>query len=98
MYFATPRQSQKAKNLMHQPWAIVHAGDADDVIILEGPVEQVSAVDDLARITTESMKKYVDPHTGAKATTPNEADVVRAGYACDHLGIWRGGDTNGSVC
>ena len=32
VYFATPRQSQKAKNLAQQPWVIVHAGDGDDVI------------------------------------------------------------------
>src|SRR5262245_59047983 len=55
LYFATQRQSQKAKNLMRQPWAIVHAGDGDDVIILEGLVEEVSDVDDLARINAEYM-------------------------------------------
>ena len=36
----------------------------------------VSAVDDLAHITTEYMNKDVDPHTGAKATIPIEGDVV----------------------
>jgi nitroimidazol reductase NimA-like FMN-containing flavoprotein (pyridoxamine 5'-phosphate oxidase superfamily) len=38
IYFITRRDMQKAKNLAHQPWIVVHAGDGDDVILLEGPV------------------------------------------------------------
>jgi general stress protein 26 len=47
IYFITRRDMQKAKNLAHQPWIVVHAGDGDDVIILEGPVEIVTDQEEL---------------------------------------------------
>ena len=76
IYFATFRDSQKAKNLMQQPWVIVHAGDGDDVIILEGSAEEVRDPDDIARIDADYMNKYVDPHSGAKATLLYTGDIV----------------------
>jgi PPOX class probable F420-dependent enzyme len=76
VYFATPRQSQKAKNLRRQPWVIVHAGDGDDVLILEGTATEVSDPDDLARLNADYREKYVDPHSGAQAIIPNEGDIV----------------------
>lgn len=41
IYSATHRDSQKAKNLAHQPRVVIHAGDGDDVIILQGTTEVV---------------------------------------------------------
>ena len=76
IYFATQRHSQKAKNLVQQPWVVVHAGDGDDAIILEGSAAEVTDPDDLTRINADYMEKYVDPHSGAKATIPNDGDVV----------------------
>jgi hypothetical protein len=35
LYFATHESSQKARNLERQAWLVIHAGDGDDVIILE---------------------------------------------------------------
>lgn len=76
IYFATPRQSQKAKNLARQPWIIVHAGDGDDVIILEGSAEEVTAQEELAHVNEHYMEKYVDPYSGAKASVLNKGDMV----------------------
>ena len=39
--FITQRSTQKARNLATQSWVVVHAGDGDDAIILEGRVEIV---------------------------------------------------------
>ena len=39
LYFISGRHLQKAKNLARQPWIVVHAGDGDDVSIMQGPVE-----------------------------------------------------------
>src|SRR5205085_11748194 len=42
LYFATHESSQKARNLERQAWVVIHAGDGDDVIILEGVAEIVT--------------------------------------------------------
>jgi len=90
IYFATQRSSQKAKNLARQPWTVVHAGDGDDVIILEGIAEQVTDADMIARINANYMQKYVDPHSGALATIPNEGDVVYRVHV-KHVMTWEYG-------
>jgi hypothetical protein len=90
IYFATPSRSQKALNLRQQPWAIIHAGDGDDAIILEGPVQEVTLPDQLASINASYMEKYVDPHSGAKATIPNEGDVVYC-VQVQHVMVWEYG-------
>lgn len=76
IYFITGRSTQKARNLAHQPWAIVHAGDGDDTIILEGPTEIVTDRDELRHVDEQYRQKYVDPHSGARATVFNEGDDV----------------------
>jgi hypothetical protein len=74
VYFITRRDTQKARNLAHQPWTIVHAGDGDDAIILEGVAEIVRDQEELERVDAAYMEKYVDPHSGAKASIFNEYD------------------------
>jgi PPOX class probable F420-dependent enzyme len=74
IYFTTPHSSQKARNLAQQPWVVIHAGDGDDVIILEGAVEIVTSRDQLEQINQAYMEKYVDPHSGAQATIFNAGD------------------------
>jgi PPOX class probable F420-dependent enzyme len=78
IYFISERRLQKSKNLAHQPWIIVHAGDGDDVIILEGPVEIVTDRAELKIVDAAYRAKYVDPGSGAQATIfePN-ADLYR---------------------
>lgn len=50
----------------------------------------VSAVDNLAGTTTEYLDTYADPHTGAKATIPNEGDMVYC-VRVTHLITWEYG-------
>ena len=59
---------QKAKNLAHQAWIVVHAGDGDDVILLEGRAEIVTKREEMERIDEAYRAKYVDPGSGAQAT------------------------------
>ena len=68
MYFVTGRHTQKAKNLAHQAWTIVHAGDGDEAIILEGTATIVTNAKEQQRVNAGYMEKYVDPHSGAQAT------------------------------
>ena len=68
LYFTTPRRSQKGRNLMHQPAIVVHAGDGDDVVILEGVAHVVTDQDELARVDAAYLAKYVDPRSGARAS------------------------------
>jgi PPOX class probable F420-dependent enzyme len=68
LYFISERRLQKSKNLARQPWIVVHAGDGDDVIILEGPVEIVTDRDELENVDAAYRAKYVDPGSGAQAT------------------------------
>ena len=76
LYFATGEKTQKAKNLAHQNWVVFQAGDGDDVIILQGCAERITNTDELERINTHYMAKYVDPFSGTQATIPNEGDQV----------------------
>ena len=41
LYFATSRRSVKGRNLAHSPGLVVHLMSANDVVILEGEVEEV---------------------------------------------------------
>jgi hypothetical protein len=76
VYFTTRDDTQKARNLAVQSWAIAHAGDGDDVIILEGSVEKVGDRVDQERVDAAYRAKYVDPHSGAQATIFNERDAL----------------------
>ena len=68
LYFISDRRLQKSKNLKRQPWIVVHAGDGDDVIILEGSVQIVTDAEELNRVDSAYRTKYVDPGSGAQAT------------------------------
>ena len=68
LYFISERSLQKSRNLVRQPWIVVHAGDGDDVIILEGPVEIVTDRAELEKVDAAYRAKYVDPGSGAQAT------------------------------
>ena len=78
LYFISGRSLQKSKNLARQPWIVVHAGDGDDAIILEGPARIVTDREELDRIDAAYQAKYVDPGSGAQATIfEPEADLYR---------------------
>lgn len=78
VYFISDRRLQKAKNLSRQPWIVVHAGDGDDVILLEGRAEIVTDRSELERVDEAYRAKYVDPGSGAQASIfEPEADLYR---------------------
>jgi PPOX class probable F420-dependent enzyme len=76
IYFASGERGQKVRNLARQPWVIVHAEDADDVIILEGPSVVVTDPAERARVNAAYMEKYVDPGSGARATIAPNTDIL----------------------
>jgi PPOX class probable F420-dependent enzyme len=90
IYFITRRDMQKARNLAHQPWIVVHAGDGDDVIILEGRVEIVTDQEELQRVNTAYGDTYVAPRTGARDTIFQEGtDLYRVNVK--HVMTWEYG-------
>lgn len=75
LFFITARTTQKARNLGGQPWIVAHAGDGDDVLMVEGPARRVTAATDLDRVDAAYRAKYVDPVSGARASIfDNAAD------------------------
>ena len=90
LYFISGRELQRSKNLAQQPWVVVHAGDGDDVIILEGPSEVVTETEELNRVDATYRAKYVDPGSGAQATIfePN-VDLYRVHVK--HVMAWEYG-------
>lgn len=90
IYFLAKRTTQKVTNLAHQAWVVVHAGDGDDVIILEGPVTVVADPDELARVGAQYREKYVDPHSGARATI-DDANAVVYCVRVRHVMAWEYG-------
>jgi hypothetical protein len=81
---------QKSKNIAHQPWIIVHAGDGDDVIILEGPADIVTDCAELEKVDAAYRAKYVDPGSGAQATIfEPDADLYRVDVK--HVMAWEYG-------
>lgn len=90
LYFISGRRLQKSRNLARQPWIVVHTGDGDDVIILEGMAEVVTDRSELARVDSAYRAKYVDPGSGAQATIfEPEADLYRV--SVEHIMAWEYG-------
>ncbi len=67
IYFTSGPKGQKVKNLASQPAIVVHAGDGDDALILEGVASLVTSLEERAYVNQAYMQKYVDPHSGTKA-------------------------------
>jgi general stress protein 26 len=57
-YFGTDRRSRKARNLASNPVMAVHLESGDDVIIVEGPAEEVTDRTVLGQIDKGYAKKY----------------------------------------
>ena len=63
LWFGT--EGQKVRNLAVQPYAVVHLDSADDVIMVQGPVEIVRDAARVAVAAEAFRVKYVDGETGA---------------------------------
>jgi nitroimidazol reductase NimA-like FMN-containing flavoprotein (pyridoxamine 5'-phosphate oxidase superfamily) len=76
VYFTTKGHSRKARNLAEQPAITLHNGDGADPIIIKGDAELVTDQQELDRLDRAYGEKYVDPHSGARATIVVEGDVA----------------------
>lgn len=56
--FGTSRHSRKALNLARDPRVVVHSESGDEVVILEGVVEELQAREQLADYYAELSRKY----------------------------------------
>jgi pyridoxine/pyridoxamine 5'-phosphate oxidase len=57
-YFSTDPKSRKGKNILASPEIVMHLESGDDVVILEGTVEQVTDADELNRFADAYEAKY----------------------------------------
>jgi PPOX class probable F420-dependent enzyme len=73
LYFATDRQSQKARNLAASPELVVHLESGDEVAILEGRAEEVTDPALLAKLADAWEAKY--------EWRPNADDPAMVHYA-----------------
>jgi hypothetical protein len=58
LYFGTGRRSVKGRNLAHSPKLVMHLESGDDVVILEGEVEEVQARPSFGAIDAAYRAKY----------------------------------------
>lgn len=58
LYFGTGRSSVKGRNLAHSPELVVHLESGDDVVILEGEVEEVRDQTSFGAIDAAYQNKY----------------------------------------
>ncbi len=88
VYVVTHYTSVKAKNLQSQRYVVLCGGNADDTIILEGMAHLVTDAAEKERVNDLWMEKYVDPHTGTKATVgqSDEDRIYRVEIA--HIMTW----------
>lgn len=94
LYFATHESAQKARNLKGEPWVVIHGGDGDDVIILEGQAEVVTDRAELERVDAARAEKYVDPPTGARDTILVDGTILYR-LRVEHAMAWMYGDMRG---
>jgi nitroimidazol reductase NimA-like FMN-containing flavoprotein (pyridoxamine 5'-phosphate oxidase superfamily) len=76
VWFTTKASSRKARNIAVRPEVVLHNGDGADPIIVKGRAQLVDAEDELVRLDLAYAEKYVDPHSGTKATIFVEGDVA----------------------
>ena len=98
LYFITARGTHKSRHLAAQSWVEAHLGDGDDVVIVRGRASIVADAGEQARVDAAYRAKYVDPHSGARASIhDNPADdlyrvaierVVAWSYGT--VGTWTG--------
>ncbi len=90
LYFISAGKLQKSKNLAHQSWTVVHLGDGDDVVILQGPAKIVTDREETERADAVYRAKYVDPGSGAQATVfEPDANLYRVDVR--HIMAWEYG-------
>ncbi len=90
-YVISRRDLQKAVNIRHQSWVVLHLGDGDDAIIIEGPASRVVDEDEVEAVDNAWALKYVDPGSGARDTVRvADVDIWRVRPA--HVMTWAYGN------
>ena len=75
LYFITAQGTHRARNLAGEAWVEAHLGDGDDVVIVRGRANVIADPSEQATVDAACQLKYVDPHSGAKASIfDNPAD------------------------
>jgi hypothetical protein len=74
VYFTTKADSRKARNIRATRAVVLHNGDGADPIIVKGDAERVTDRAELERLDAAYRDKYVDPHSGTRATIFVEGD------------------------
>ena len=69
----------KAVNLAKQPYVELHLGDGDDVVVVRGTAQRITAPTELATTAAAVRAKYVDPGSGARAELGEIAYRVEVG-------------------
>jgi nitroimidazol reductase NimA-like FMN-containing flavoprotein (pyridoxamine 5'-phosphate oxidase superfamily) len=90
-YFASHESAQKVQNLELEPWVVIHGGNGDDAVILEGRVEIVIDRTELEQVDRDRGQRYVEPRTGARDTIMVEGTVVYR-VQIQHVMAWMYGD------
>jgi nitroimidazol reductase NimA-like FMN-containing flavoprotein (pyridoxamine 5'-phosphate oxidase superfamily) len=67
-YFTCASVARKARNIAREPEVVLHNGDGADPIIIRGRAEHVTDPAELERVDAAYGEKYVDPHSGTRAT------------------------------
>jgi PPOX class probable F420-dependent enzyme len=75
-YFSCASRARKVRNIAHEPEVVLHNGDGADTIILKGRADRVVDRTELERVDVAYRQKYVDPHSGTRATIFVEDDHV----------------------
>ena len=76
VYFTCAAQARKARNIAHEPEVVLHNGDGTDAIVIKGRAELVTERNELERVDEAYQAKYVDPHSGTRATISGADDHV----------------------
>ncbi len=64
LYFSTGRQTRKARNLARNPRVAVHLESGDEVVILEGEIQEIKDFSGLAHLDDAYAAKYINPESG----------------------------------
>lgn len=71
--------------------SVIHAGDGDDVIVLEGTVAAVTDGAELRKVDAMRGDKHVDPASGARDTILVKGTVLYR-VAIEHIMAWMYGN------
>ncbi len=72
LLFSTGRASRKGRDLAANPQVVAHLESGDDVVLLEGVVEEV--------IDTETLARFVELYDAKYAVRPDAADPENVTY------------------